>query len=250
MAAKQHLGQLRKQIEKLRKDSLSVVTSANKIVYTGVQKLADRELKALNDYYRSALSSIKSANKSDLRGLAGQQLDLLQDTVNQVISHARESMSIVADTRAELAKLVQKGVDGEKVAVSTLNKTVAPAKKAVANAKKAAAKAGKEAEKTVKKTVKEAEKSVKKTVKQATGKARAATRKAVSSGKATAAAAVKKVEYAFPSPSPGSRASRATSRAKQAASVAVESVGNVVSNVTNAVAGAVDKVADAIKPQD
>lgn len=246
MAAKQHLGQLRKQIEKLRSDSLSVVANANKIVYNGVQKLADRELKALNDYYRSALSSIKSANKNDLRGLASQQLDLLQDTVNQVISHARESMSIVADTRAELARLVQKGVDGEKVAVKTLNKTVAPAKKAVAKAQKAAKKAGKDAEKSVKKSVKQATGKAK----AATAKAQAATRKAVASGKATAAAAVKKVEYAFPSPSPGSRASRATSRAKQAASAAVESVGNVVSNVTTAVAGAVDKVADAIKPQN
>jgi hypothetical protein len=239
MAAKQHLDQLRKQIEKLRSDSLSVVASANKIVYGGVQKLADRELKALNDYYRSALSSIKSANKNDLRGLAGQQLDLLQDTVNQVISHARESMSIVADTRAELAKLVQKGVAGEKVALKTLDQTVAPARKAVAKARNAARKAGKDAEK-----------SVKKSVQQATGKAKAATRKAVASGKATAAAAVKKVEYAFPSPSPGSRASRATSKAKQAAGAAVESVGNVVSNVTSVVAGAVDKVAEAIKPQN
>jgi hypothetical protein len=246
MAAKQHLDQLKNQIEKLRKDSLSVVANANKIVYSGVQKLADRELKALNEYYRSALSSIRSANKSDLRGLASQQLDLLQDTVNQVISHARESMGIVAETRAELAKLVQKGVAGEKVAMSTLNKTVAPAKKAVAKAKSAAKKAGKDAEKTMNKTVKKAASQAK----AVTGKAKAATRKAVSSGKATAVAAVKKVEYAFPSPSPGSRASRATSKAKQAASVAVESVGNVVSNVTNAVAGAVDKVADAIKPQN
>lgn len=246
MAAKQHLGQLKRQIEKLRSDSLSVVANANKIVYSGVQKLADRELKALNDYYRSALSSIKSANKNDLRGLASQQLDLLQDTVNQVIAHARESMSIIADTRAELARLVQKGADGEKVGVKTLNKTVAPARKAVVKAQKAAKKAGKDAGKTVKKSVKQASGKAK----AVTAKAQAATRKAVASGKATAAAAVKKVEYAFPSPSPGSRASRATSRAKQAAGAAVESVGNVVSNVSSAVAGAVDKVADAIKPQN
>lgn len=238
MAAKQHLEQLRKQIEKLRSDSISVVANANKIVYSGVQKLADRELKALEDYYRSALSSIRSANKGDLRGLAHHQLDLLQETVNQVISHARESMSIVADTRAELAKLVQKGVAGEKVAVARLNKTVAPAKKAVAKARSAARKAGKDAQKTVNQSVKKA-----------TGKAKAATRKAVASGKATAAAAVKKVEYAFPAPTPGSRASRATSKAKQAASVAVESVGAVVSSVAGAVSSAVEKVTDAVKPQ-
>ncbi len=234
MAAKQHLDQLKQQIEQLRKDSLSVVASANKIVYGGVQKLADRELKALNDYYRSALNSIKSANKSDIRGLAQQQLDLLQDTVNQVISHARESMGIVAETRAELAKLVQKGIKGEKVALADLNKAAAPAKKAVTLVKTAAKKASQDAQKSVSKVTKQA---------------KATTREAVASGKRTAAAVIKKVEHAVPAPSPDSRASRATSRAKKAATTAVESVGSVVSSVTGAVSGAVTKVTDAVKSQ-
>lgn len=235
MAAKQHLDQLRQQIERLRKDSLDVVANANKIVYSGVQKLADRELKALNDYYRSALDSIKKANKNDIRGLALQQLDLLQETVNQVISHARESMGIVAETRAELSKLVQKGIKGEKVAMADLNKAAAPARKAIAKVKTAAQKAGQDAKK-----------SATKVGKQAT----ATTRKVVASGKSTATAAIRKVEHVVvPAPSPGSRASRATSRAKQAATNAVESVGNVVSGVTGAVSGAVSKVTDAVKKQ-
>ena len=234
MAAKQHLDQLKQQIERLRKDSLDVVANANRIVYGGVQKLADRELKALNDYYHGALDSIKKANKNDIRGLAQQQLDLLQDTVNQVISHARESMGIVAETRAELSKLVQKGIKGEKVALADLNKAAAPAKKAIAKVKNAAQKAGQDAKK-----------SATKVGKQAT----ATTKKVVASGKRTATAAIKKVEHAVPAPSPGSRASRATSRAKQAATTAVESVGNVVSGVTGAVSGAVSKVTDAVKKQ-
>lgn len=235
MAAKQHLDQLRQQIERLRKDSLDVVASANKIVYNGVQKLADRELKALNDYYRGALDSIKKANRNDIRGLAHQQLDLLQDTVNQVISHARESMGIVAETRAELSKLVQKGIKGEKVAMADLNKAAAPARKAIAKVKTAAQKAGKDAQKSVKKVGRQAQ---------------ATTKKAVASGKRTASAAIKKVEHAvIPPPSPGSRASRATSRAKQAATTAVESVGSVVAGVTDAVSGAVTKVTDAVKKQ-
>jgi hypothetical protein len=196
MAAKQHLDQLKQQIERLRKDSLDVVASANKIVYNGVQKLADRELKALNDYYRGALDSIKKANRNDIRGVAQQQLDLLQDTVN---------------------------------------KAAAPARKAIAKAKTAAQKAGKDAQKSVKKVGKQAQ---------------ATTRKAVASGKRTATAAIKKVEHAvIPPPSPGSRASRATSRAKQAATTAVESMGSVVSGVTGAVSGAVTKVTDAVKKQ-
>ncbi|MDE0852978.1 MAG: phasin family protein [Nevskia sp.] len=232
MAAKQHLDKLKQQIEQLRKDSLGVVASANKIVYNGVQKLADRELKALNDYYRNALDSIRKANKSDIRGLAQQQLDLLQETVNQVISHARESMGIVAETRAELAKLVQSGVKGEKVTVAQLNKAAAPARKAVAKVKEAARKAGQDAQKSVKSVSKQA---------------KAVTGKAVASGKRGAAAAAHLVEQAVPSPN--SRASRATSKAKQAATSAVESVGDVVSSVSGAVSEAVNKVADVVKKQ-
>ncbi|MFI4980763.1 MAG: phasin family protein [Nevskiales bacterium] len=242
MAAKQHLDQLKQQIERLRKDSLDVVASANKIVYNGVQKLADRELKALNDYYRGALDSIKKANRNDIRGLAQQQLDLLQDTVNQVISHARESMGIVAETRAELSKLVQKGIKGEKVVMADLNKAAAPARKAIAKVKTAARKAGKDAQKSVKKVSKQAQATTRKAV--------AGGKKAVASTKRTATAAIKKVEHAVvPPPSPGSRASRATSRAKQAATTAVESVGSVVAGMTDAVADAVGKVSDAVKKQ-
>jgi hypothetical protein len=238
MAAKQHLDQLKRQIEQLSKDSLSVVTNANKIVYNGVQKLADRELKALNDYYHSAVASIRNANKGDLRGLAQQQLDLLQDTVNQVISHARESIGIVAETRAELAKLVQKGARGEKIAASELKKATAPARNAVKKAKVTAKRAAKSAKKSAKSTARQV---------------KAGTTKALASGKRTAVVAARAVEHAIPTPSPNSRASRATSKAKKAAGNAVASVSQVVtnlsSNVSNVVSGAVNAVTDAVKNQ-
>jgi ribosome recycling factor len=232
MAAKQRLDQLKQQIDRLRRDSLDVVANANKIVSGGVQKLADRELKALNDYYHSAIDSIRSANKGDLRGLAHQQLDLLQDTVNQVISHARESLGIVAETRAELAKLVQKGIRGEKVALADLEKAAAPARKAVSKVKASATEAGRSAQKAVKK---------------AGDKAKSRTTKALSSGKRSAVAAVKAVEQALPLPSPDSRASRATSRAKKAASGAVGTVSDAVSTLSSAVSDAVGKIGDAVK---
>lgn len=225
MAAKLNLDQLKRQIEQLRKDSLNVVANANKIVFNGVQKLADSELKALNEYYRSALDSIRHANKKDIKGLAQQQLDLLQNTANQVISHARESLGIVAETRAELARLVQKGVHGEQVAMAELKKAAAPAQKAVKNVQEKAKKAARTAEKTVKSTAKQV---------------KAGASKAVASSKTKAAAAVKTVEKAVPVPSPNSRASRATSKAKQAATHAVETVGNAISS-------AVEKVADIVK---
>jgi hypothetical protein len=232
MAAKQHLDQLKRQIEQLRRESLDIVGKANRIVSGGVQKLADRELKALNDYYRSALGSIRNANKGDLRGLAQQQLDLLQETVNQVISHARESLGIVAETRAELAKLVQKSIKGEKVALADLDKAAAPARKAIGQVRQAAQKAGNNARKSVKK---------------AAGQAKATTHKALASGKRGAIAAVKAVEQAVPAPTPNSRAGRATSKAKQAATSAVETVGEAVSGLSSAVSGAVGMVIDAVE---
>ena len=212
MAAKERLNELKQQLERLRKDSFNVVANANKIVSQGVQKLADKELKALNDYYKSALASIKSARRDNLKGVAQHQLDLLQDTVNQVISHARESMSIVADTRAELAKLVQKSNAGAKVTPAQLDRVTAPARKAVAKVKTAAKKASAQA-------------------KQTTRKAADAGKRGVSSAKKAAVKAIADL----PQPSPSSRAGRATSKAKKAASSAVENIGNAVSAVTDAI---------------
>ncbi len=39
------------------RQSLDTLGNANQIVYGGVQKLADAELKALNDYYKAAVAS-------------------------------------------------------------------------------------------------------------------------------------------------------------------------------------------------
>jgi phasin protein len=229
MASK--FGQLKGEIDKLRKDSLSVVLNANKIVYSGVQKLADSELKALNDYYRSALEAIRGADrKQGLRNMAHQQLDLLQDTVNQVIAHARESMSIVAETRAELSRLVDRGVKGGKVGKAQLERATAPARKAVGKVKAAAKKA--------------AGKSVKKAAK----KVRAATRKAAVSGRRGAVAARKvaprtaKTGHGLPRKLPESRASRATSRARHAARGALNSFSTLSANVSSALSSFTDAV--------
>lgn len=138
--------QLKSSIEKIRKDSLGVVGQANKIVTQGVQRLAEHELKALNDTYKSVLSSLKAAKSGEsVKDLAAKQLDLMQDTVNRLISSARDSLSIVADTRQELVGLVQKGLKSGAVAETELDKITAKAKKAVAGVKSAAAEAQKNA---------------------------------------------------------------------------------------------------------
>lgn len=234
-------GQITGELERLRKDSLSVVLNANKIVYSGVQKLADRELKALNDYYRSAVEAVRGADKKQgLRQLAHQQLDLLQDTVNQVIAHARESMNIVAETRTELSKLVNTGIKGGKVTASRLGKAAAPARKAVSKARATAGKARAGARKSL---AGKASAGVRKSL---AGKARKATRKAAASGRRSAVAARKVVQRTVKSlpasPVVGSRAARATSRARHAARGAVNKMSTLSANVSSALSAFTDAV--------
>lgn len=225
MAAKQRLEQIRSQIEKLGRDSLDVVANANRIVLQGIQRLAEQELAALNEYYKSAMDSLKSARRGDstLKDMASSQLDLMQETVNRVIGNARESLKIIADTRAELARLVDRD-DGVLSAKAITNLT-APAQKAIEDVRRAAEKAQKSAAETAA--------SVKKSLEKEIAAAEKRGRAALSEGKARAGemsatvrhnlgsvldisaptAAIKKAVSARPSPE--SRAIRATSKAKK-----------------------------------
>lgn len=142
--AKKAIDQFRDQFDKLRKESIETVATANRIVSKGVQKLADKELNALNDYYQELVSQVKSARRGEsIKDLAARQLDLMQDTVNKVIANARESFATVAEVRDELTKLVQRKSD--KFAMPELEKVKAPAKKAFGKVKKAAVEAEKKA---------------------------------------------------------------------------------------------------------
>ena len=133
------LDQLKTSFDKLRKESFDAVGQANKIVTQGVQRLAEHELKALNDTYKSVLASIKSSKSGDsIKDLASKQLDIMQDTITRLISSARESLTIVADTRQELAGLVHKGLKSGGVAEAELDKVTAKARKAVSDVKAAA----------------------------------------------------------------------------------------------------------------
>jgi hypothetical protein len=225
MAAKQRLEQIRAQIEKLGRDSLDVVANANRIVLQGIQRLAEQELAALNEYYKSAVDSLKSVRRGDssLKDLAVSQLDLMQETVNRVIANARESLTIIADTRAELARLVDRN-DGT-LTQKALEKVTAPAQKAIEDVRRAAEKA--------QKTAAETAESVKKSIEKEIAAAEKRGRAALSESKARAGEVTTAVrttigsvlDIAAPSvvvkkavaarPSPESRASRATSKAKK-----------------------------------
>lgn len=177
MANASSIDQLKAHLERLRADSVDVVANASRIVVDGVQKLAEQELKALNEYYKSAVKSARELkNKKTSKtyqDLASEQIDLLQDTVQKVVSNARESLNIIADTRAEIARLTQSGQGADNA--KALARVSEPARKAVEDVRKAASKA--------QKTAAETAKNLRKTLESELAEARAKARSAAKDGK-------------------------------------------------------------------
>lgn len=162
MANKVKLEQLKSHVERLRRDSVDVVSIASRIVFEGVQKLAEQELKALNDYYNSAVKSAKNKKGSKAyKDLANEQIDLLQETVQTVIGHARDSLSIISDTREELHRLTAEG--SRPASAGALAKVTEPAQRAIKEMKTAASKAQKSAAKAAREIRKNLNKELAKT---------------------------------------------------------------------------------------
>lgn len=128
--AKDRITQLKKQFDRLRKDSVAAVGTANEAIYAGLQQFADKELKALHNYYENALSALKKQKKdgADVRSVVLTQLELMQNTFNELIANARGSLELVAKAN-DAAK-------AEAAAPAAAKKRPPAAKKA---AKKAAA---------------------------------------------------------------------------------------------------------------
>jgi len=259
------LKKIKTSIEKLGKDSLSVAADAQKIVADGVQRLAEQELKALNDTYDSVLKSIKSSKSGEsLKESALKHLDLMQDTVTKLIGSAKASLDIVAETRSELTALVGKGMKTGKVAEAELAKVTAQAKKVVQDVKSAAADAQKQATEAAAQLMVSAEKAASKAMASAekvAQDAKGSASKVVASAQADAKKVANVVKtdvkavrnrvgsvlnvkpQADPSkktgivakPSPTSRAELATSKAKQAATEAVKTVKSTGEAVAKAV---------------
>lgn len=98
MKPKERLNQLKKQFDRLRKDSMAAVGTANEAVYSGLQQFAEKELKALHEYYDGALTALKAQKKekADVRTVLLTQFDLMQGTFNQLIANARESLDALS----------------------------------------------------------------------------------------------------------------------------------------------------------
>ena len=239
--------QLKTSFDKLRKDSIEVVGQANKIVTQGVARLAEHELKALNDTYKNLLSSLKTAKSGDsIKDVAANQLDMMQDTVNRVIASARESIAIVADTRQELAGLVQKGLKTGGVAEAELAKVSAQARKAMADVKTAATEAQKktvqiasQAKTSANKVAAAVQTDAKKVVQTVKKDATAVKNRVGSVLDIKPKAPIVKKSVVAAKPSASSRANQATSRAKSAATTTADTALKTAKDAASAVAKAV-----------
>ena len=141
MKAKERLNQLKKQFDRLRKDSLASVGTTNEAIYSGLQQFADKELKALHSYYDSALTSLKAQKKSgtDIKAVVLTQFDLMQGTFNQLLANARESLETVSKAGAAPAATKSKSES------APVKKSASAAAKKPAAKKPAAKKAAKKA---------------------------------------------------------------------------------------------------------
>ncbi|HEU0198062.1 MAG TPA: phasin family protein [Nevskiaceae bacterium] len=172
MVAKSTLNNIRSRIERLRKDSVDTATAANKIVSKGVQRIADNELKALNDTYKATLKSLKQARGTGSpRDVAARQIDVLQDTANRLIASARDALGVAAQTRTELMQLMRKQANGADVAKKEVDAVTQRARTAVNKVSTAARKATQNGSTQAKAQTRSAAKQVHKAAKSASGAA-------------------------------------------------------------------------------
>ena len=131
---------LRKDVEKLRKNYTGAFTSANRAVYDGIEQLAEHELAAIKTHYEQAISSLKTLRKGGApRELAVAQLQLIQDTIDRIMSNARESMAILDSTRSRINEEIRRNLEGsEAAAKDAAVQTKAEAKTVKTQAKKTA----------------------------------------------------------------------------------------------------------------
>ncbi len=111
MAIQDRIQKIRGQIKQLRKNYASAVASANRVVTTGIEKLAEQELQAVRSHYEDAIKGLKDASrKGNVRDIAQAQVKVLQGTLENIIKSARDSISIITGTSRDLAQVLQKAV--------------------------------------------------------------------------------------------------------------------------------------------
>lgn len=128
MAVKSQVDKIKDQVKQLRKAYADTVASANKAVSKGLEKLADQELKAVRKHYEEAIKDLKKAGKKgNVRDVAKAQAKVLQNSLDQVVKSARDSVNIISSTSNELADILKKA---SKEATATTGKKPAAKKPA------------------------------------------------------------------------------------------------------------------------
>ena len=197
MAAKKKLAKLKTQMEDVRGIAIETVISANKIVYEGIQRLAEHELDELQKSYKTVVDGLKaSSRKGDIKSTAQAQLDLLQQTIDQIIANARTSVQIITETRTALTDALSSGLQGKPSAkkdLSTAKKQATAAAKQVRKATQTARAAAESAVDAASKQIEGAATKTATTGKRGTGRSQStttrkpATKRTTSRAKSTAA---------------------------------------------------------------
>lgn len=143
MARKENkVAKLRKDVDKLRKSYTGAMSSANQAVQGGFEKLVEHELTAIKTHYEAALKNLKQLRKGgDPKDLATAQLKLLQETIDRIMNNARESLSILDETRKQISADVRKELEATESKPAATRKTTTPRKTTAAAKKPATRKA-------------------------------------------------------------------------------------------------------------
>lgn len=239
---------LRRDVDTLRRNYTGAFTSANRAVYDGIEKLAEHELTAIKTHYEQAIASLKTLSQGGApRELAAAQLQLLQDTIDRIMLNARESLTILEDTRSHINAEIRRNLEGSvgtaqdagdqaRIAADTAKtKTVAKARQKKTAAKAAAtgaaetgqAKAGKAAS-----TAKPKSSTTTTTAKKRTPRKKSTTSSAASTGAAKSSAAKNKTTTTRKASTSKKKAGSATKSATSGAATPASTTGKATTQKT------------------
>ena len=143
MARSKHhnpIKQIKNDIDGLRKGYTKALSGANKAIYDGMEQLAEHELNAIRTHYSEALQSLSAIRSGGSPGdLAIAQLQFLQETIDRVLSNARQSLAILDNTRREVSEQFRDGWSDNEKTVKDIGEAAQEAAERAANKARAQA---------------------------------------------------------------------------------------------------------------
>ena len=143
MARSKHhnpITQIKHDIDGLRKGYTKALAGANKAIYDGMEQLAEHELNAIRTHYSEAMHSLSTIRGGGSPGdLAIAQLQFLQETIDRVLSNARQSLAILDSTRRDVSEQFRDGWAGDEKTVQDIGEAAQQAAEQAANKARAQA---------------------------------------------------------------------------------------------------------------